>query len=256
MTLTLLLTSKCRSDTIIEPMLQSVPDPFDSYGPPPSENQIFSILAPLSMTTPTPSTAAVSLTSPPVNTLPECDPIDSAPTSANTKIASWLPDAQFAEWTSAPSPASTPPRSLSPPTSRPSSPPNGPGNRRHSLPLVQQRKQESNLRSMLSVIDEAKPGNGRPSGPSPLPALMTNLTAHCPRSDADVGHSIAYGQTTPESDSIDHDSESGQLTPTKNSTLFSRTDLPQEESEFAQDRLPIPPPPPDDQLVPNLSVTT
>lgn len=33
-------------------MLQAVPDPFDSYGPPKSEDQIFSILAPLSIFSP------------------------------------------------------------------------------------------------------------------------------------------------------------------------------------------------------------
>lgn len=217
-------------------MLQSVPDPFDSYGPPPSENQIFSILAPLSMTTPTPSTAAVSLTSPLVSTLPEWDPTDSAPISATTKIASWLPDAQMAEWTSAPSPSPEPPRSLSPPTSRPSSPPSGPGSRRHSLPMVQQHQQESNLRSMLSVIDETKPETGPPLGRAPLPALVTNLSANCPTSD--INDNVAYEEMASASANIDLDG--GQLTP-KNSTLFSRPELPQAESESARDQVSTPP---------------
>jgi hypothetical protein len=34
---------------VIEPMLSSVPDPFDAYGPAPAPDQIFSILAPLSL---------------------------------------------------------------------------------------------------------------------------------------------------------------------------------------------------------------
>ena len=38
-----------RSDPILEPMLQSVPDPFDAYGPPKPEDQIFSILSPLAI---------------------------------------------------------------------------------------------------------------------------------------------------------------------------------------------------------------
>ncbi|KLO15651.1 hypothetical protein SCHPADRAFT_849174 [Schizopora paradoxa] len=37
------------SDPVLEPMLQAVPDPFDAYGPPKAENQIFSILAPLAI---------------------------------------------------------------------------------------------------------------------------------------------------------------------------------------------------------------
>ena len=39
-------------------MLQSVPDPFDSYGPPQAEDQIFSILAPLSIMTGMSTTAS------------------------------------------------------------------------------------------------------------------------------------------------------------------------------------------------------
>ncbi|KAI9632553.1 uncharacterized protein MKK02DRAFT_40858 [Dioszegia hungarica] len=37
------------SDSILEPLVSSVPDPFDSYGPPKEEGQIFSVLAPLGM---------------------------------------------------------------------------------------------------------------------------------------------------------------------------------------------------------------
>ena len=39
-----------RSDSVLETMVQSIPDPFDSYGPPQKEGQLFSILAPLAMT--------------------------------------------------------------------------------------------------------------------------------------------------------------------------------------------------------------
>ncbi|KAF8592539.1 hypothetical protein K439DRAFT_1324244 [Ramaria rubella] len=38
------------SDSVLETMVQSIPDPFDSYGPPKKEGQLFSILTPLAMT--------------------------------------------------------------------------------------------------------------------------------------------------------------------------------------------------------------
>lgn len=34
------------SDPILEPLVMSIPDPFDSYGPPKEDGQIFSVLAP------------------------------------------------------------------------------------------------------------------------------------------------------------------------------------------------------------------
>lgn len=34
------------SDPILEPLVMSVPDPFDSYGPPKEDGHIFSVLAP------------------------------------------------------------------------------------------------------------------------------------------------------------------------------------------------------------------
>ncbi|KAF8528866.1 hypothetical protein BU17DRAFT_37286 [Hysterangium stoloniferum] len=38
------------SDSVLETMVQTIPDPFDSYGPPKKDGQLFSILAPLAMT--------------------------------------------------------------------------------------------------------------------------------------------------------------------------------------------------------------
>jgi hypothetical protein len=128
-----------RSDPILEPMLQSVPDPFDSYGPPQAEDQIFSILAPLSIMTHvhTASPTPVTGTS-----------MESA--TSNDKITSWLPKAsngdvlpsEATEW--AGSPVSTPPRSVSPPAL----------SRRHSTPSSAPRKAETKRRSVLPVIDE------------------------------------------------------------------------------------------------------
>lgn len=39
------LASKA-SDPVLEPLVLSIPDPFDSYGPPKEDGQIFSVLAP------------------------------------------------------------------------------------------------------------------------------------------------------------------------------------------------------------------
>jgi len=127
------------SDPILEPMLQSVPDPFDSYGPPQAEDQIFSILAPLSI-------MHTSSPSPVTGTSME-------PAMSHDKITSWLPKAsngdslpsEATEW--AGSPASTPPRSISPPAS----------SRRHSTLSTGPRKAETKIRRALSVIDEYHP---------------------------------------------------------------------------------------------------
>ena len=131
-----------RSDPILEPMLQSVPDPFDSYGPPQAEDQIFSILAPLSIMT----HAHTSSHSPVTGTSTES-------ATSHDKITSWLPKAsngdtlpsEATEW--AGSPVSTPPRSVSPPAS----------SRRLSTPSTSPRKADTKVRRALSVIDECHP---------------------------------------------------------------------------------------------------
>ncbi|KLT46010.1 hypothetical protein CC85DRAFT_90983 [Cutaneotrichosporon oleaginosum] len=52
------------SDPVLEPLVMSIPDPFDSYGPPKEEGQIFSVLSPLHIdsnpTSPLPSLPRVS----------------------------------------------------------------------------------------------------------------------------------------------------------------------------------------------------
>ncbi|KAF9468950.1 hypothetical protein BDZ94DRAFT_1286864 [Collybia nuda] len=133
------------SDPIIEPMLQSVPDPFDSYGPPQAEDQIFSILAPLSIMTSSHSSSPSPMTGP-----SELGSVD-----ANDRITSWIPrttngalfSSESTAWATSPSSTpSTPPRSVSPPSNL---------SRRHSMPpSAGQRKAESKLRSVLSIIDE------------------------------------------------------------------------------------------------------
>ncbi|KAK2466516.1 hypothetical protein APHAL10511_002158 [Amanita phalloides] len=131
------------SDPIIEPMLQSVPDPFDSYGPPQSADQIFSILAPLSIMT----NAQLSTTSSPMTVTPERLSTEQLSPSGS-KIASWLPitgssvasPTESSEWVPTVSQSQS---TLS---------------RRHSDALSSPpRKAESNLRFILSSIDELRP---------------------------------------------------------------------------------------------------
>ena len=177
-------------------MLQSVPDPFDSYGPPQAKDKIFSILAPLSIMSNAPSSTA----SPMADTTPERDLVDSPPSSATAKITSWLPGTNGAlyipestEWAGL-SPSSTPPRSTSPPS------------RRHPVPPTQ-RKNESKLRAMLPVIDEVRPryeteANDTPSGS----ALLSSGEITLPDPGPDLSWSYtSYGESPYSGD--------GQLTP-------------------------------------------
>jgi len=135
------------SDPILEPMLQSVPDPFDAYGTPSSEDQIFSILPPLSIMAPSPSPSTQS----------------SAELASGTSYtaASWArdghigADAQYAsgssmEW------ADTSPPPVSPPTIP--SPPRSPSPSRRSASGARSTspRAEAKLRSVLAVIDESR----------------------------------------------------------------------------------------------------
>ncbi|ETW84350.1 hypothetical protein HETIRDRAFT_313056 [Heterobasidion irregulare TC 32-1] len=138
------------SDPVIEPMLQSVPDPFDSYGQQPSEDQIFSILPPLSIM------AAASPSPSPLSSTPQTEASDifaTGTTAWGPPPAALYTDTST-EWADATSPspststsptASASPRSSSPShrVHRPASPPNS-------------RRTESKLRSVLAVIDEAR----------------------------------------------------------------------------------------------------
>ena len=214
------------SDPVIELMLQSVPDPFDSYGPPQAKDKIFSILAPLSiMSNPTSSSA-----SPMAGTTPERDLIDSPPTSATNKITSWLPGTNGAlyipestEWAGL-SPSSTPPRSTSPPSV---------GNRRHPVPPTQ-RKSESKLRAMLPVIDEVRPryeidgNNDTPSGS----ALLSSGEITVPDPGPDLSWSYtSYGESP-------YKNGDGQLTPRNPSAPSSSPSLPDSPQNVNVEREP------------------
>jgi len=153
-------------------MLQSIPDPFDAYGPPQADDQIFSILPPLSiMNVPSQSPSPLLCT-------PERE---AAPALTTPDVAaSWEPinggtfPESGSQWADVHSPSSTPPRSASPP-------------RRHPMPPSshQPRKSESKLRSVLSIIDE---GHSRvPSSEDPAPSSPPALNGNTPsNSDPDT----------------------------------------------------------------------
>ncbi|KDQ07599.1 hypothetical protein BOTBODRAFT_38683 [Botryobasidium botryosum FD-172 SS1] len=94
------------SDPILEPLLQAIPDPFDSYGPPKPEDQIFSILPPLAtIMSQTGSNAAPS----PVMSTPDLESAPALNGSADaggtgSSVQSWMNQTQpyfhdGADWT-------------------------------------------------------------------------------------------------------------------------------------------------------------
>ncbi|KAH9045681.1 hypothetical protein EDB85DRAFT_1853257 [Lactarius pseudohatsudake] len=137
------------SDPVIELMLQSVPDPFDSYGQPHAEDQIFSILPPLSILAPSSSPS-------PLMVSPQT--VTSDVFTTGTTSAGWahgngtLYSDAASEWAdvSASSGAAllTTPTKSSSPSRRP--------NRSSSPPGSSSRRAESKLRSVLTVIDEVQ----------------------------------------------------------------------------------------------------
>jgi len=156
-------------------MLQSVPDPFDSYGPPQAEDQIFSILQPLSISAnaPSPSPSPMNA-SPPETPKPDDNAISRNAWSPGN--AEYLPTPEAAlQWADVPSHTTLPvsstlPRSASPPLStikyRQSHPPSG----------QQPRRSGSKLKSVLPIVDEnmghSDDGDVNHLGPAPLlPAL-------------------------------------------------------------------------------------
>ena len=161
-----------RSDPVIEPMLQAIPDPFDSYGPPTTDDQIFSILPPL-----------MTATSPGPTSIASTPHLDTRDLGISPTRPSWMPTVPqlgaggyFTEansaWADVPSPSRTPtvtPPPKSPPQKRAKSPQQKEGGafgvfRRnsHPLPAAGGTKAESKLRSVLTAIDESniRPSNG------------------------------------------------------------------------------------------------
>lgn len=130
-------------------MLQSVPDPFDSYGHPHSEDQIFSILPPLSILAPSSSPGPLTVTPQTVTS----DVFATGTSAGWAQGNGTLYSDAVSEWADAvPSTSSSLLRSPTKPRS--SSPPQRP-NRPSSPPDSNSHRAESKLRSVLSVIDEA-----------------------------------------------------------------------------------------------------
>ncbi|KAH8830225.1 hypothetical protein DL96DRAFT_925374 [Flagelloscypha sp. PMI_526] len=160
------------SDPVIEPMLLAIPDPFDSYGPPPSEDQIFSILAPLSLTPSTSlSVAASGKTTP-------------TPSTGGAPIPDWLNGMHYDRTEDAedqPDNIETDEeyestsRPISPSRSASTSPPTP------SPPFAKQSRKDSKLRSVLAVIDETHQHQHRSrihnSNPGTPPASESDTTS-------------------------------------------------------------------------------
>lgn len=125
-------------------MLQAIPDPFDSYGPPPAEDQIFSILPPLSILS-VPSSAPS-----PSSRHADLDSVDGFPSRSVSRNNSWTGDGIAFPASSESSPSS--PRSASP-----SSPPFLP-QRSYSTPSsstpLPKKLDSSKLRSMVTSVEE------------------------------------------------------------------------------------------------------
>ncbi|KAH7916740.1 hypothetical protein BJ138DRAFT_8107 [Hygrophoropsis aurantiaca] len=210
------------SDPILEPMLQSVPDPFDSYGPPQAEDQIFTILPPLAVIANAPSGSPSPMTT---------TPPSSTDTTANN---SWVSNNYFSEstseWADVPSPSSTPPRSASPRSSSPSAT----VKRRQSHPPSSKRKAESNLRSVLAVLDDSRPHSRQASERTVTPVEKADGRSTPTPPDINGGpHTsetgwgqIIYGQspyTTP----------SGDATPRHSAMFHSPPSKPEDEESFS-----------------------
>jgi hypothetical protein len=164
-------------------MLQAIPDPFDSYGPPQAEDSIFSILPPLSIISNAPSRSQTPSQTPEANVQP-------LPASGS----SWLPTNGFfpdtpSDWTNVHSSSSTPPRSSSPPPAT---------YRRQHPPGRRRRGSESTIRT-LSAANE---GYGRGSGDANQEQLndnqfpaVSNVNGNSSSDTNSSWDSFTYGQS-------------------------------------------------------------
>lgn len=217
------------SDPILEPMLQSVPDPFDSYGPPQAEDQIFTILPPLAVIANAPSPSP----SPLANTPPSSG---SPPDVLNH---SWAPTGNFfsnssSEWDDI-SPPSTIPRSASPSATIKRRQSHPPSTSQHS------RKSDSKLRSVLAVIDESHHVvhtiEGSEAGRSePRPASSSDVNGGTlPPSEQEEWGAFGYGEPPCT------DTSQGDETPRHSTSLVATLNVPSydhdqtHESDLAPD---------------------
>jgi hypothetical protein len=184
-------------DPVIEPMLQSIPDPFDSYGPPQAEDQIFSILQPLSISANAPSRSPTPMkASPPQTPKPDDNTISRNVWSPHNGEYFSTSEAG-PHWSDLSSPSSTPPTSSTPPRSV--SPPASTVKRRQSHPpssAQQPRKATSKLKSVLPAVEESIPQHANSSGVAdmePIPSLSA-LNGDTPIPDTSWGP-FPYGES-------------------------------------------------------------
>lgn len=159
-------------------MLQSVPDPFDSYGQPHSEDQIFSILPPLSILAPSPSSSSLAATPQTVASQAFATGTTAEWAQAHGSNGALYYDAapSSSEWADAVPSSSASSSLLTTPTKpRSSSPPRRPN--RPSSPPGTNRRAESKLRSVLSVIDEGHPRSMDDPVPSDSPGTTETTVA-------------------------------------------------------------------------------
>ena len=233
-------------------MLQAIPDPFDSYGPPTTEHQIFSILPPLMPTT---SPGPTSIASTPH--------LDTRELGISPTRPSWMPTVTqigaggyFTETNSAWADSSSPPPTLPitlPPKSQPQQRSKSPHQneveafgvfRRNSHPPTSSSgtKAESKLRNVLSAIGESRtrPSNGSNGfeKDTESPDTPTNLKISGGINGLTSSASDKLGQTFGGSGgdrvgSWSHDpldpgdeSESGPTTPRHSATLLPASSSP------------------------------
>jgi len=187
-------------------MLQAVPDPFDSYGPQPDEDKIFSILPPLSVIANTSSATPSPLTS----STPDLEGSSDGKGSW-TNTGGFFPETAAA-WAHVPA---SPPMSPTPSgtvVSPSVSPPTV--NRRHSVPFTpslpahSHRKSESKLRGVLAVIDESRSQhlNGESGDATPVvrsTAEATTVDAHVNGTNDRYDPESPWGPTRQQSDPPD-----------------------------------------------------
>jgi hypothetical protein len=182
-------------------MLQSVPDPFDSYGQTHSEDQIFSILPPLSILAPASSPSPMAVT-------PQTSTSDVFATGTS---AGWahgngiLYSDSASEWADA-LPSASSSLLKSPTKARSSSPPQRPNRTSSSPPGTNPHRAESKLRSVLSVVDEAHLKQVDNSLPSNEVATPVGHVANGPSGARDSGgawvNNFSFGEVEhPRSDS-------------------------------------------------------
>ncbi|KAF9646973.1 hypothetical protein BDM02DRAFT_3156368 [Thelephora ganbajun] len=222
------------SDPVIEPMLQAIPDPFDSYGPPTTEDQIFSILPPL-MTTTSPGPTSIAST-------PQLDTRDLGISPTRPGAGGYFTETNSA-WADVSSPPRTPPITSppkSPPQQRSKSSQQKEGGafgvfreNSHSPSSGGGTKAESKLRSVLTAIDESHthPNNGSEKD-TESPDTPTNTTISGGINGLTRSASEKLGQTFGDSgggrvgswshDSLDTGDEGDPTTP-RHSTTFVPT---------------------------------